>query len=143
MRIREVKRFSYRVYESVLHLLPQLDGDVDLPDEEFFRGILSSDNSHFFVAELDNKDIAGVLTLSNYDIPTGRKYWIEDVIVDNSLRGRGIGRDLVLHAIEYAGKAGAKSVELTSRPARVEANKLYRKLGFVLRETNMYRYNII
>ncbi len=142
MRIREVKRFSYRIYESVLHLLPQLDNNIDLPDEEFFRSILRSGNSHFFVAELDNKDIAGILTLSTYNIPTGRKYWIEDVVVDNNQRGQGLGRDLVLFAIEYARKAGAKSVELTSRPARIEANKLYMKLGFDLRKTNLYRFNI-
>ena len=143
MNIREVKRFSYRIFESVLHLLPQLDSGIEAPTEEYFRGILRSCNSHFFIAELDNKQIAGILTLGTYDIPTGKKFWIEDVVVDKSVRGKGIGRDLVLYAIEYSKSMGARTVELTSRPARVEANKLYKKLGFVLRQTNMYKFTIV
>ena len=142
MEIREVKRFSYRVYDSVIRLLPQLDSSVDLPSEQYFRDIIRSDKIHFFVAEADNKEIAGILSLATYDIPTGKKFWIEDVVVDRTKRGRGLGRDLVLFAIDYSKSMGARSVDLTSRPARVEANKLYRKLGFVLRETNVYRFCI-
>jgi ribosomal protein S18 acetylase RimI-like enzyme len=123
--------------------LPQLDNNINQPTEEYFRGILKSDNSHFFIAELENKQIAGILTLGTYNIPTGKKFWIEDVVVDTNQRGRGVGRELILHAIEYSRSKGAKSVELTSRPSRVEANRLYKKLGFIPRETNMYRFKIV
>ena len=142
MKIRKIARFSVRVYEAVLILLPQLSSDSTLPAREQFEEILKSKNTHFFIAELDKNEIAGILTLVRYNIPTGTKVWIEDVVVDETHRGKGIGKALILHAISFAESAGAKSVELTSRPSRIAANKLYHELGFMLRETNVYRFNI-
>lgn len=81
-----------------------------------------------------------MLSIGTYNIPTGRKAWIEDVVVDESQRGRGFGDELVKFAIEYSKSLDARSVALTSRPSRVEANKLYKKLGFVRHETNVYKY---
>jgi GNAT superfamily N-acetyltransferase len=83
-----------------------------------------------------------MLTIAVCNIPTGVKVWIEDVVVDESQRGKGIGMELMNTAINFAITLGAKSVELTSRPSRIEANKLYLKMGFVLRETNVYRYHL-
>ena len=142
MKIKEVKRFSKKVFSAVKHLLPQLDPESEMITEAGFRSILKSENSHFFIAETDDDEIAGMLTASVYIIPTGIKYWIEDVVVDNSHRGKGIGKELMIYAIEFARSTGAKSVDLTSRPSRIAANKLYQELGFALRETNVYRYNL-
>jgi ribosomal protein S18 acetylase RimI-like enzyme len=142
MKIREITGFDSKVFEAVLKLLPQLGPNSNLPSEKQFRKILKSDNSHFIIAELDNDEIAGMLTLGTYDIPTGTKVWIEDVVVDESLRGKGIGQELTMFAIRFAGSLEAKSIELTSRPSRIAANKLYQKLGFIQRETNVYRYDL-
>jgi ribosomal protein S18 acetylase RimI-like enzyme len=140
MKIKKINRFSHRVFSAVLRFLPQLGQDSDMPDEERFKTLLKSKGTSLFIIEIDNKEIAGMLTLVNYTIPTGRKIWIEDVVVDEAHRGKGYGRKLMLYAIEQARSAGAKSIELTSRPSRIEANQLYRKLGFIIRETNVYRY---
>ena len=75
-------------------------------------------------------------------IPTGNKAWIEDVVVDQSARGKGIGRALMNHALEEAKKCGVKSIDLTSRPSRESANQLYQSLGYEIRQTNVYRYKI-
>lgn len=140
MNIRKINRFSTRVFNALRRLLPQLAPDSEFPDEKTFKKILKSGSTHFFIAELDNKEIAGILTLVTYDIPSGHKVWIEDVVVDESHRGKGYGREMMLYAISYARSTGAKSIELTSRPSRIAANQLYRQLGFVIRETNVYRF---
>ena len=140
MKIKLVRRFSTRIFKAVNRLLPQLDRDTELMTETRFRAILRSEGTHFFIAETDDKEIAGMLSAVVYIIPTGTKFWIEDVVVDEAYRGKGIGKELMKSAIEYARFKGARSVDLTSRPDRVAANKLYQDLGFVLRETNVYRY---
>jgi ribosomal protein S18 acetylase RimI-like enzyme len=142
VKIKRVTRYSNRVYNSVLRLLPQLDPAYPLPTSHDFKEILSGRNTRFIIAELGNKEIAGMLTLVFYKLPTGTKYWIEDVVVDESHRGKSIGKSLVLHAVEISRSMGAKSVNLTSRPFRTAANKLYLNLGFQLRETNVYRYSV-
>jgi ribosomal protein S18 acetylase RimI-like enzyme len=142
VKIKRVNRYSDRVFSSVNRLLPQLDPAYPLPAREHFEAILKNRNTRFFIAELENLEIAGILTLVIYNIPTGTKYWIEDVVVDETCRGQGIGKGLVLHALAAAKALGAKYVDLTSRPFRVTANKLYRDMGFELRETNVYRYQV-
>ena len=92
-----------------------------------------------FLARVDGA-IVGSLTLAFYRIPTGLKAWIEDVVVDDAVRGRGVGAALNQAALAEARRRGAKDVSLTSRPSREAANRLYLRLGFVARETNMYRY---
>ncbi|HBH85441.1 MAG: hypothetical protein A2X05_12210 [Bacteroidetes bacterium GWE2_41_25] len=140
MKIRQVRRFSIRIFETVKRLLPQLDPNAEMLTEEKFRSILRSESTHFFIAEASDKKIAGILSAVVYIIPTGKKFWIEDVVVDQAFRGKGIGRELMLNAIEFAKYAGVKSVDLTSKASRIAANKLYQDLGFVLRETNVYRF---
>jgi ribosomal protein S18 acetylase RimI-like enzyme len=140
MKIKKINRFSERVFEAVLKLLLQLAPDTDLPARQYVEDILTSENIHFFIAELNNKQIIGMLTIGTYDILTGKKVWIEDVVVDESQRGKGFGKEMVKFAIEYSETLGAASIALTSRPSRVEANELYKKLGFVLHETNVYKY---
>ena len=140
MRIKVIKRFSRRVFDAVTRLLPQLTSGSKLITEKHFREILRSERTHFIIAEADNEQIVGILTIATYDIPSGSKVWIEDVVVDESHRGKGIGKKMTLFAIDFAKSIGAESIDLTSRPSRIAANKLYQELGFELRETNVYRY---
>jgi ribosomal protein S18 acetylase RimI-like enzyme len=143
MKIKIVRRFSARIFKAANRLLPQLDKDARLMTEEKFRSILKSGSTYFFIAETEDKEIAGMLSAVVYIIPTGNKFWIEDVVVDEAYRGRGIGRALMINAIDFAKSKGARYVDLTSKPSRVAANKLYRDLGFELRETNVYRYSLV
>ena len=83
-----------------------------------------------------------MLSLIILKIPTGNKAWIEDVVVDVKSRGEGLGKSLMDHALERARILGAKSIDLTSRPSRESANKLYQSLGYKIRETNVYRYKV-
>ena len=86
--------------------------------------------------------ILGSLTLAFYRIPTGLKAWIEDVVVDTEARGRGVGELLNRAALDEARRRGAKDVSLTSRPSREAANRLYLRIGFEARNTNVYRYTL-
>jgi ribosomal protein S18 acetylase RimI-like enzyme len=94
------------------------------------------------VAYSDAGEIIGSLTLAMFRIPTGLRAWIEDVIVDGSQRGQGTGEALTRRALEVAKEAGATTVDLTSRPSREAANRLYQRIGFERRETNVYRYSL-
>jgi ribosomal protein S18 acetylase RimI-like enzyme len=86
--------------------------------------------------------IVGSLTLVIFHIPTGVRAWIEDVVVDADARGKGVGEELNKFALAEAKRQGATTVDLTSRPSREAANRLYQRLGFEHRETNVYRYKI-
>ena len=140
MKIREITKFSERVYRAVIKLLPQLSSDEELPARQYFESILTSETTHFFIAESENKEIVGMLTIGTYFTPTGTKVWIEDVVVDESQRGKGFGKELILFAISYSGSLDAKAIALTSRPSRTAANNLYKEMGFVQYETNVYKY---
>ncbi len=140
MKIKEVRKYSDTLYNAVVKLLPQLDPGLTPPGREYFRQMLKSESTHFIIGELNNKEIAGFLAIVTYNIPTGIKVWVEDVIVDEAYRGKGYGINLINYVIDYARALGAKHLDLTSRPWRIAANRLYQKLGFVPRETNVYRY---
>jgi ribosomal protein S18 acetylase RimI-like enzyme len=142
MEIVKIKRFSERSFEAVLRFLPQLSADAEILTRQYFKNILASEGIHLFLATIDKKQIVGMLTIATYKTPTGIKVWIEDVIVDESHRGKGIGRELMLFAIDFSGSLGAKYISLTSRPSRVAANELYLKLGFNKYETNFYKYRL-
>jgi ribosomal protein S18 acetylase RimI-like enzyme len=140
MKIQKIDSFSERVFQAVLRLLPQVAADANLPSQQYFEGMLASENVHFFIAELDDDRIAGMLTIGTYRTPSGIKVWIEDVVVDKDQRGKGLGKDLSLFAIDYARSLDAKEICLTSRPSRIAANVLYQKIGFKQHETNVYKY---
>ena len=139
MKVRRISRYSEDIFNAILRLLPQLSADAKLPTKELVKKMLNSKNSYLLVAELNDGNIIGMLTIGTYLIPSKMKVWIEDVVIDESYRGKGIGKELTLFAIEYSKSLGAEVIELTSKPARIEANKLYQHLGFVKHETNMYR----
>jgi len=141
VQITEVGEATDLVVEAFARLVPQLSKSKPPPGKEAIERIVSSDASHLLVAISANAEIVGSLTLVIFPIPTGVRAWIEDVVVDSSVRGQGVGRAPSEHALEAANAAGALTVDLTSRPSREAANRLYKRLGFVERETNVHRYS--
>lgn len=122
-------------------LIPQLSSSSPPPGRSGLDEIVGNPHSALLVARLDGV-IVGSLTLAFYRIPTGTKSWIEDVVVDADARGHGIGRALNEGALDEARRRGAKDVSLTSRPSREAANRLYLRIGFEARETNVYRFTL-
>ena len=122
-------------------LLAQLSSSGACIDEAQLQALVESEASHLFLAKYKGEVVA-MLTLGEYLAPTGRKMWIEDVVVDESARGLSIGRAMVGHAIEYAKELGGGALMLTSRPSRIAANNLYRSCDFKQKETNVYKMDI-
>jgi ribosomal protein S18 acetylase RimI-like enzyme len=120
-------------------LIPQLSSSSPPPSRNQLVELVENDDTVLFLAVV-NGEIMGSLTLAFYRIPTGLKAWIEDVVVDDAARGRGLGAALNDAALNEARARGAKDVSLTSRPAKEAANRLYKRIGFETRETNIYRY---
>jgi len=144
MEISVVTEVTDEVVAAFVRLVPQLSASNPPPVREELAEMVASPASVLFIArdaELNN-EIIGSLTLVLFRIPTGIRAWIEDVVVDSRARGKGTGEALTRAAIQKAAEAGAHTVDLTSRPSREPANRLYRRIGFQLRETNVYRYNI-
>lgn len=127
--------------DAINRLLVQLSSSPVLFTHEKLADVVASSSSHLFFAEHAG-EIVGMLTIGEYLAPTGRKVWIEDVVVDEAMRGRSLGRMLVEHAITYSKTTGGGTLMLTSRPSRIAANKLYRSCGFEPKETNMYRMSL-
>ena len=139
--IREATEVDDDLIVAMARLVPQLSGSNPPPDATALGVIVSSEASVLLVAE-DHGVIVGSLTLALFRIPTGLRAWIEDVVVDESARGKGVGEALNLAALDRARAAGASTVDLTSRPSREAANRLYQRLGFEERSTNVYRFNL-
>lgn len=127
--------------EAFDRLIPQLSSSSPPPTRDHLAAMVDSDDTVLFVARVDGR-ILGSLTLAFYRIPTGTKAWIEDVVVDADARGHGVGELLSRAALAEARARGAKDVNLSSRPSRESANRLYLRLGFHRRDTNMYRYTL-
>ena len=123
-------------------LVPQLSRSNPPPSRDAVADMLASPAITQFVARDDTDAVVGVATLATFRIPTGLRAWIEDVITDESARGQGIGEQLTTAMIERARELGCTTVDLTSRPSREAANRLYQRVGFVPRETNVYRYEL-
>ena len=132
--------------EAFSRLIPQLSSSSPPPTTAELLSIIDNPNSVLFIAELEGDDdvrsVVGSLTLAFYRIPTGLKAWIEDVVVDESARGLGVGEALNLAAIDESRQRGAKNVSLTSRSSREAANRLYQRLDFEPYETNLYRFGL-
>jgi ribosomal protein S18 acetylase RimI-like enzyme len=137
--VREVTEGSCDLHRVLSDLLPQLSSQPPPFTKEHLEEIVASPASRLLVAE-DGSEVVGTLTLALFRVPTGMRAWIEDVVVDGSRRGQGVGEALVQAALELAASCGSRTVDLTSRPTREAANRLYRRLGFTERRTNVYRY---
>jgi len=141
VHITQATTVSDELVAAFARLVPQLSNSAPAPTRAELEAIVESPATTLLLAEDDEGAVIGSLTLALFRTPTGTRAWIEDVIVDESARGQGAGEALVAEAIRLAAEAGARTVDLTSRPSRDAANALYEKIGFRMRETNVYRYD--
>ena len=145
MTVELITAATPEIHEAMGRLIPQLSRSAAPMSEADVQRFLSQDSVHLFVFRPDeadaqgNRPILGMLSLVAFEIPTGVRAWVEDVVVDEAARGQGAGFALVEAAVEHAKNVGARTVDLTSRPSREAANRLYQRAGFQLRETNVYR----
>lgn len=141
IEIRPLTQVTESVIQAFNRLIPQLS-DVPLPTQADLEKIVNFPATTILLAydPAQGNQIIGTLTLVTFRTPTGMHAWIEDVVVDAAWRGHGIGEALTRAGMQRAAELGAASVDLTSRPSRQAANRLYQKLGFQLRHTNLYRY---
>lgn len=139
VEIRRITQVSDALEEAFARLMPQLSPRLGAPSREVLRRVAGSETGALLAAVAGER-IVGVLTLAWYDAPSGRKAWIEDVVVDGAARGCGAGDALVRAAVEHAARIGAGKVMLTSNPAREAARALYRKVGFEEVETMVFAF---
>jgi ribosomal protein S18 acetylase RimI-like enzyme len=142
--VEVVKEVTSDVIEAFGRLLPQLSTKAAPLDADALAVIVSAPASTLLIARAGG-EIVGTLTLVIFPIPTGIRAWVEDVVVDETARGKEfggkrVGEALTVEAIGIARQAGAKTVDLTTRPSRVAAGKLYERLGFEQRDSRVYRY---
>ena len=142
IEIRIADAATAEVVEAFARLLPQLSSSATTLGPEVLREILAAPHNTVFLARDPSSGgrIVGTLTLVIFRIPTAIRAWIEDVVVDDVARGRGVGEALTLAAVKLAKERGAKTVDLTSRRSRQAAHRLYEKSGFHVRDTSVYRF---
>ncbi len=141
VEVHLARRATAELVDALNHLVPQLSSSAGVLTLGDVEELIESSATLLFVATSDGATV-GTLTLVTFPIPSGRRAWIEDVIVDEASRGRGVGEALTMAALAEARRRGVRTVDLTSRPSRRAANALYQKLGFEKRETNVYRFLI-
>lgn len=142
LNVFEIHEVDDDVEAAVAGLVHQLSGSASTPTRKQLEALVNHQAITFLGARVDEGPIIGILTLALFPLPTGLRAWIEDVVVDTGARGQGVGTALTRVAIDLARAAGARTVDLTSRPSREVANRLYQGLGFERRETNVYRYDL-
>ncbi len=142
MHIEELTLADNVILNDLNRLLKQLSDDISLLSIAKLHFVIEAEHIHLLVAK-DNGFIIGALTLIENKLLSGNKAWIEDVVVDINRRGEGIARKLIEFSIGRAENLGVEKIDLTSRPDRIAANELYKKVGFELRNTNVYRYNLV
>ena len=139
LRVTEADHVDDELIAAFARLVPQLSRSSPPPGATELAEMVGAPGTHLLLAT-DDDGVVGSLTLVLFRIPTGVRAWIEDVVVDERARRRGIGEALTRRALELATEGGARTVDLTSRPSREAANRLYARLGFALRDTNVYRW---
>jgi ribosomal protein S18 acetylase RimI-like enzyme len=142
VKVEEASAVTDDLVAAFARLIPQLSRSAPAPTRDELAAIATSPATALLIARDDAGAIVGSLTLALFRIPTGVRAWIEDVVVDESARGTGVGEALNREALRLAAEAGAVTVDLTSRPSREAANRLYKRLGFVERATNVYRFEL-
>jgi ribosomal protein S18 acetylase RimI-like enzyme len=136
--IEVVQDITEDLVKAFERLLPQLSRSARALDSAALRALVEWQGNRVLIARVDG-EIVGMLTLVTFLIPTGLRAWIEDVVVDEAARGHGVGAALTQAAVQLARTDGARTVDLTSRPTREAANRLYERLGFHLRDSKVYR----
>ena len=139
LAVEVARRADDTLAAALARLIPQLSSSSTVPDHDQLRRIVEFPGNRLLIAR-DGDAIVGMLTLVMFPIPTGMRARIEDVVVDEAARNRGVGEALTGEALRLATSAGARSVDLTSRPGREDAIRLYRRLGFHERRSRVYRY---
>jgi ribosomal protein S18 acetylase RimI-like enzyme len=142
VKVSIATEFTPAVASAVQALVPQLSRSNPPPTVEQVAEIVSSPATDLFLAHDDDGTVLGMATLAVFRIPTALRAWIEDVVVDDAARGRGVATAITLAMIDRARELGCATVDLTSRPSREAANRLYQKLGFEPRDTNVYRFDL-
>jgi ribosomal protein S18 acetylase RimI-like enzyme len=139
VHVEAVEQVTPEVTAAFERLVPQLSRSSAIPGKDQLSKLISSDSITLLLARNDSA-VTGTLTLAMFPTPTGIRAWIEDVVVDQEARGQGVGEALTMKALDLAKAAGARTVDLTSRPSRAAAGRLYERLGFQLRDSRLYRY---
>lgn len=139
--VEEAVGVDDELVSAFARLTPQLSRSAPAPGPAELAAVTASPATRLLVARVDGR-VVGSLTLAVFAIPTGVRAWIEDVVTDEAARGRGVATALVRRALALATEAGARTVDLTSRPDREAANRLYARLGFERRATNVYRFDL-
>jgi ribosomal protein S18 acetylase RimI-like enzyme len=141
VKVEIVTTLTPAIVDAVARLVPQLSRSAPPLRLEELGDVVSSPATDLFIAIDDDGTIVGMATLVTFRIPTGVRSWIEDVVVDEAGRGRGVGDALTRAMIDRANELGARTLDLTSRPNREPAHRMYEKAGFVVRDTSVYRYS--
>ncbi|WUD78614.1 GNAT family N-acetyltransferase [Streptomyces sp. NBC_00510] len=141
LEVAVVREADDEMVEAFTRLLPQLSRSAAPLTHETLRRLLAAEANTVLVARVDGR-VVGTLTLVLFPLPTGMRAWIEDVVVDEAARGYGVGAALTEEAVRLADAAGARTVDLTSRPSRQAANRLYERLGFEVRDSRVFRYTL-
>ncbi|HXS62409.1 MAG TPA: GNAT family N-acetyltransferase [Streptosporangiaceae bacterium] len=139
--VEVLSEVTSEVVEAFGRLIPQLSSSAKPLDAAALSAIVATPASTVLIARVDG-DLVGTLTLVTFPIPTGVRAWIEDVVTEESARGKGVATALIDEAIRLAKQASARTIDLSSRPARAAAGVLYERMGFEQRETRMYRYKL-
>jgi ribosomal protein S18 acetylase RimI-like enzyme len=140
MRVEEATTLTTDLFVALRRLVDQLSSSAPTLTEDQLRQVIEGPATRLLIALDEEGGIIGSLTFAVFRIPTGVRAWIEDVVVDEAARGQGAGEALSREAVRLAQEAGARTIDLTSRPDRESANRLYERLGFERRATNVYRF---
>ncbi len=141
VEVEQIHLVTDELVEAARRLLPQLSSSTAPLSSDDLTRILNHQAITLFIARSEGI-IVGMLTLVTFPLPSGLRARIEDVVVDQDARSRGVGTTLTMAAVDRAQEQGARSIDLTSRASRVAANRLYQQLGFQLRDSNVYRYQL-
>lgn len=142
MTISLLQTVTPPIVADMNQLLHQLSPEVAKLTQSALEQMVAQHEMYVFIAVDEDRHVKGTVTLVAYTLLSGKKAWIEDVVVDASMRGQGFGKKLVAFVLDFARQNGLPKVDLTSRPERIAANKLYQHLGFRKRDTNVYRLEI-
>jgi GNAT superfamily N-acetyltransferase len=138
VRVDQVTEATPEIYAALERLLPQLNSQLPIPTMERLRAIVADPAVSLLVAR-EGEQIIGTTTVIVYTTPFWIKARLDEVVVDEAARGKGVGAELVKASLDLARKKGVEVVELQSGLQREAAQRLYVKMGFKLRETNVYR----
>lgn len=141
LQLKEVLEVTEHSVATFQYLLDQLTSTPTVFTAAQLQAIIDSKESHLYFF-YNETQLCGMITTGSYEAPTGRKTWIEDVVIDEKYRGNGLGKIMLSKVIDMVSREGKTTLMLTSNPSRIAANALYRELKFTPKETNVYKMTI-